>query len=121
TARADRLQMQDDIVGRLPRELGLRLVEVEAARLKRTPAANTDAEDLAMHGELAEKWIRRNGSKHGLSTLRTGACSRPEQYGRSESIVSQILHARPDGRQRRPPERPRKGRGLGVESACAGS
>jgi adenylate cyclase len=48
TARADRLQMQDEIVGRLARELGLQLVEVEAARLKRTPAANPDAEDLAI-------------------------------------------------------------------------
>jgi adenylate cyclase len=48
TPRGDRLQMQDEIVGRLARELGLQLVEAEAARLKRTPAANEDAEDLAL-------------------------------------------------------------------------
>jgi TolB-like protein/Tfp pilus assembly protein PilF len=48
TPRADRLQMQDEIVGRLARELGLELVEVEAARLKRTPAANANADDLAL-------------------------------------------------------------------------
>jgi tetratricopeptide (TPR) repeat protein len=40
--------MQDEIVGRLAHELGLQLVDAEAARLKRTPAANADAEDLAI-------------------------------------------------------------------------
>jgi TolB-like protein/Tfp pilus assembly protein PilF len=48
TPRGDRFQMQDEIVDRLARELGLQLVEVEAAHLKRTPAANADAEDLAI-------------------------------------------------------------------------
>jgi adenylate cyclase len=48
TPRGDRLQMQDEIVGRLARELGLQLVQFEAARLKRTPPANANAEDLAI-------------------------------------------------------------------------
>jgi TolB-like protein/cytochrome c-type biogenesis protein CcmH/NrfG len=48
TARADLLQMQDEIVIHLARAIELRLTEVEAARLKRTPAANPDAEDLAI-------------------------------------------------------------------------
>jgi hypothetical protein len=40
TARADLLQMQDEIVTHLARAMEVRLTEVEAARLKRTPAAN---------------------------------------------------------------------------------
>ena len=40
TPHADLLQTQDDIVTRLARSMYLQLPEVEAARLKRTPAAN---------------------------------------------------------------------------------
>jgi tetratricopeptide (TPR) repeat protein len=40
--------MQDDIVNRLARAMALQLPEVEAARLKRTPAAKPDAEDLGL-------------------------------------------------------------------------
>ena len=53
TARADLLQMQDEIVMHLARALEVRLTEVEAARLKRTPAANPDAEDLALQCQAA--------------------------------------------------------------------
>src|SRR5271169_216509 len=48
TVRADLLQMQDEIVTRLARAMDIQLPEAEAARLKRTPAANPDAEDLAL-------------------------------------------------------------------------
>jgi adenylate cyclase len=48
TARADLLQMQDEIVTHLARALELQLPEAEAARFKRTVAANPDAEDLAL-------------------------------------------------------------------------
>ena len=48
TPRADLLQTQDEIVTRLARALEIQLPQVEAARLKRTPAANPDAEDLAL-------------------------------------------------------------------------
>jgi TolB-like protein/class 3 adenylate cyclase len=48
TPRADLLQMQDEIVIHLARAMEVRLTEAEAARLKRTPAANPDAEDLAL-------------------------------------------------------------------------
>ena len=48
TPRADLLQMQDEIITRLGRAMELQLTEVEAARLKRTPPANPDAEDLAL-------------------------------------------------------------------------
>jgi TolB-like protein/DNA-binding winged helix-turn-helix (wHTH) protein/Flp pilus assembly protein TadD len=45
TPRADLLQMQDEIV---TRAMDVQLPEAEAARLKRTPAANPNAEDLAL-------------------------------------------------------------------------
>ena len=48
TPRADLLQMQDAIVTHLARAVDFQLTEAEAARLKRTPAANPDAEDLAL-------------------------------------------------------------------------
>jgi tetratricopeptide (TPR) repeat protein len=40
--------MQDEIVTRLAHAMDLQLDKAEAARLKRTPAANPDAEDLAL-------------------------------------------------------------------------
>ena len=48
TPRADLLQTQDAIVTHLARAVDFQLTEAEAARLKRTPAANRDAEDLAL-------------------------------------------------------------------------
>ena len=48
TPRADLLQTQDAIVTHLTRAIDFQLTEAEAARLKRTPAANRDAEDLAL-------------------------------------------------------------------------
>jgi adenylate cyclase len=53
TPRADLLQTQDEIVTRLARSMYLQLPEVEAARLKRAPAANPDAEDLALQCQAA--------------------------------------------------------------------
>jgi adenylate cyclase len=48
TARADLLEMQDEIVTHLARAMEEQLAWVEAARLERRPAANPDAEDLAL-------------------------------------------------------------------------
>ena len=48
TPRADLLQMQDEIVTHLAHGMDIQLSEAEAARLKRTPAANLNAEDLAL-------------------------------------------------------------------------
>jgi TolB-like protein/cytochrome c-type biogenesis protein CcmH/NrfG len=59
TPRADLLQMQDTIVARLGRAMNVQLTEAEAARLKRTPAANPNAEDLALQCKAAVQ-------KHGL-------------------------------------------------------
>jgi TolB-like protein/Flp pilus assembly protein TadD len=60
TPRADLLQMQDAIVTRLAHAMDIQLSEAEAARLKRTPAANLDAEDLALQctaGAWKAGWI----------------------------------------------------------------
>jgi adenylate cyclase len=48
TPRADLLQTQDAIVARLANTLTIQLVYAEGARVKRTPAANRDAEDMAL-------------------------------------------------------------------------
>jgi TolB-like protein/class 3 adenylate cyclase len=48
TPRADLLQTQDEIIAHLARAIDVQLSEAEAARLKRTPAANPDAEGLAL-------------------------------------------------------------------------
>ena len=55
TPRADLLQMQDEIVVHLAHAMDIQLPAVEAARLKRTPAANLDAEDLALRCEADVK------------------------------------------------------------------
>jgi adenylate cyclase len=48
TPRADLLQTQDAIVAHLANHLEFQLTQAEAARFKRTPVANPDAEDLAL-------------------------------------------------------------------------
>ena len=53
TPRADLLQTQDAIVAHLTHPLDLQLLEAEAARVKRTPAANPEAQDLALQCEAA--------------------------------------------------------------------
>ena len=53
TPRADLLQTQDAIVAHLAHPLNLQLIEAEGARVKRTPAANPKAQDLALQCEAA--------------------------------------------------------------------
>jgi adenylate cyclase len=48
TPRAGLLQTQDAIVTHLANAMNLQLIQAEGARAKRTPAANRDAEDLAL-------------------------------------------------------------------------
>jgi adenylate cyclase len=45
---ADLLEVQDEIVKRLSVPLEVRLIDVDAARIARTPPANLDAQDLAL-------------------------------------------------------------------------
>jgi adenylate cyclase len=48
TLNGELLQTQDAIIARLANRLDFQLTQAEAARLKRTPGANRDAEDLAL-------------------------------------------------------------------------
>ena len=60
TPRADLLQTQDAIVAHLARAIDIRLTDAEAARAKRTPAANPDAEDLALQCDAGARkagWV----------------------------------------------------------------
>ncbi len=58
TPRADLLQTQDEIVTHLARAMDIQLPEAEAARLKRTPTGNPDADDLALQCQAV---IQRSG------------------------------------------------------------
>ena len=60
TPRADLLQTQDAIVAHLAHAMDLQLVWAEGSRAKRTPAANRDAEDLALQCDAGTRkagWI----------------------------------------------------------------
>ncbi len=54
TPRADVLQTQDAIVAHLANTMDFQLVQAEGARVKRTPAANRDAEDLALQCDAGQ-------------------------------------------------------------------
>ncbi len=64
TRRADLLQMQDEIVAHLADTLNFELTQAEAARLKLTPVANPDAEDLALQCN-AGQWKSSTFGKDG--------------------------------------------------------
>jgi tetratricopeptide (TPR) repeat protein len=55
TPRADLLQTQDAIVTHLARAIDLHLTDAESARLKHTPTANPNAEDLALQCDAGER------------------------------------------------------------------
>jgi adenylate cyclase len=71
TPRADLLQMQDSIVTHLARAMDFQLTEAEAARLKRTPAANPSADDLALRCVAA---VRKAGYFGGEAEAAYGLC-----------------------------------------------
>ena len=104
TPRADLLQTQDAIVTHLAHAIDFQLTEAEGARLKRTPAANRDAEDLALQCDAGalEGRICRQGGGCGIRALRTGARHRSQQCPRPEAIGAQVLHAGGAWRFRRP-------------------
>jgi adenylate cyclase len=124
TPRADLLQTQDAIVTRLAHAIGFQLTEAEGARLKRTPVANPDAEDLALQcdggtlkagyiGKEAEaayalceqalaidpnnnRALRLLGIKF-LSLAQSGVSSDPKgDLERADQLVSKALALDPD-------------------------
>jgi adenylate cyclase len=124
TPRADLLQTQDAIVTHLARAIALQLTDAEFARLNRTPAANPDAEDLALQcGVGARKvgWIGKEADAayalcekalaidpnnvHALMSLGTkfqtlaqaGVSSNPKgDLERADEFVSKALALDPD-------------------------
>ena len=66
--RADLLQTQDAIVTRLANTLDFQLTEAEGARLNQKPAANRDAEDLALQCD-AGLWKAGPIGKEGEAAL----------------------------------------------------
>ena len=104
TPRADLLQTQDAIVTHLANAMNLQLIQAEGARVKRTPAANRDAEDLALQCDAGavEGRICRQGGGCGIRALRTGARHRSQQCARLAGIGGQVLHAGAGWRFRRP-------------------
>jgi adenylate cyclase len=66
TPRADLLQTQDAIVAHLARAIDFELIEAEGARVKQKPAANRDAEDLALQcaaGARKAGWIGKEADQ----------------------------------------------------------
>ena len=118
TPRADLLQTQDAIVAHLASAIDIQLQHAEAARVKRTPAANPDAEDLALQCDAGlEGRMDRQGGGCGIRALRTGARHRSQQCPRPDGVGGQVPRAGGDWRFRRPQRRPRAGRRIGVEGA----
>ena len=118
TPRADLLQTQDEIVTHLARAMDIQLTEAEAARLKRTPAANPDAEDLALQCHAGVQKADISARKRTRVTVSANRRSpRSQQCPRPDLFVHQVLVAGHDRPQRRPRGRPQAGGRIGVESA----
>jgi TolB-like protein/class 3 adenylate cyclase/Tfp pilus assembly protein PilF len=93
-ARAGLLDTQDEIVTRLARALDIQLTEVEGARLKRTPAANPTAEDLALQCVAAAQEGRYVGKE---AEAGFGLCERALSLDpnnvRALTVLSGLLQA----------------------------
>jgi TolB-like protein len=110
TTRADLLQMQDEIVAHLARAMRVRLTEIEAARLKRTPAANPDAEDLALQYQAAldkAGWLGKEAD--AASALCERAVRVDPNNVRALWILADIPNAGHYGHERRPQGRHQAG------------
>jgi len=81
------LEMQDEIIKRLAGPLELRLIDVEAARIARTPPANLHAQDLAlqcMAGVVPRFMIEGNDPAFGV-------CERAVQVDERNAIALTFL------------------------------
>jgi adenylate cyclase len=65
--RKDVLEIQDQIVGRLSRAIGLRLVDIEARRSERERSSNPSAVDFAMRGQAI---VNRPASRETMIAAR---------------------------------------------------
>jgi TolB-like protein/class 3 adenylate cyclase len=67
--RRDVLQLQDEIVARLSRSIGIEMIRSEAARPSARGSGGADAVDLAMRGHAVAADIRRKKSAAEAATL----------------------------------------------------
>jgi adenylate cyclase len=84
---ADLLEMQDEIIKRLSHPLEIRLIDVDAARIARTPPANPDAQDLAlrcMAGVIPTLMVEGNHPAFGF-------CERAVQMDERNAIALTFL------------------------------
>ena len=95
TPRANLLQTQDAIVAHLARAIDLHLTDAESARLKHTPTANPNAEDLALQCDAGERKAGFVGKEADAAyalcdralAIRSQQCSRPDGVGRQVLIA----------------------------------
>ena len=116
TPRADLLQTQDEIVTHLARAMEVQLTEAEAARLKRTPAANPDAEDLALQCQAAvEKagWLGKEADA-GYPLCEQALRIDPNNVHALWVLAIKFQHAGQYGHEHRPQSRPQAGGRIGV-------
>src|SRR5271169_4261981 len=88
--RADLLQTQDAIVAHLANTLNFQLLYVEGARVKRTPMANPDAEDLAIQCDAGTRkagWIGKEADA-AYSLCEQRSTSIPTMFAPSWSLGS---------------------------------
>jgi adenylate cyclase len=117
TTRAELLQTQDEIVIHLARAMELQLVSAEAGRLKRTPAANPDAEDLALQGFAA---VQKGGFVGKEADTGYALCEQALRVDpnnvRALWVLSMNPRAGPIWHERRSQGRPEAGGRIGVAS-----
>ena len=91
TPRADLLQTQDEIVTHLARSMQLQLTEAEGARLKRTPAANPNAEDLALQCVAG---LRKGGYLGKEADAAYGLCEQALAIDPENNLATNFLNIR---------------------------
>ena len=91
TPRADLLQTQDEIVTHLARSMQLQLTEAEGARLKRTPAANPNAEDLALQCVAG---LRKGGYLGKEADAAYGLCEQALAIDPDNNLATNFLNIR---------------------------
>ena len=104
TPRADLLQTQDAIVTHLANALDFQLVQAEDARVKRTPAANRDAEDLALQctaGDEKAGWIGKEADA-AYALCEQALAVDPKNVRALTDVGGQVLGAGGAWRFRRP-------------------
>ena len=119
TPRADLLQTQDAIVTHLARAIDFQLTQAEAARLKRTPAANRDAEDLALQC-TAGQWKAGGIGKEAdaaYALCEQALAIDPNNVRALMGLGDKFFKLAQTWCFQRPQRRPRAGRRIGVQGA----